>query len=101
MALDNPQLVAFANENLRPLANLLQQLSQALTPTMEEYAAKNLGTVIDAGGAGNLIVDGSATDGRTPCTGGDVYNLVTLVQDLQAFLTEGRIDVIYKWQTRE
>lgn len=101
MPLENPQLIAFANENLRPLANALVDLNQRLIPTMEEYEAKNLGTIISDGGAGELIVDGSAQDGRTPVTGGDVFNLITLVTDLQAFLTAGRIDVIYKWQTRE
>jgi hypothetical protein len=31
-------------------------------------------------------------------TGGDVFNLVTLINDFQTFMTSGRVDVLYKWQ---
>lgn len=96
--LSNPQLVHFCNEDVRQLADRLAALDAALTPFLETYNARDLGTIIEAGGAGNLIDDGSEQDGRTRVVGGDVYNFVTLVQDLQTFMTTGRRDVIYRWQ---
>lgn len=96
--LSNPQLVHFCNEDVRQLADRLAALDVALTPFLETYNARDLGTIIEAGGAGNLIDDGSEQDGRTRVVGGDVYNFVTLIQDLQTFITTGRRDVIYRWQ---
>ena len=94
----DPQLTSFANEYLRPLADAMAKLDLDLTPTVEVYNSRNLGTIINDAGAGNLIDDGSAVDGRTRVTGGDVYNLITLINDFQAFITSGRRDVIYRWQ---
>lgn len=94
----NAQLINFTNESLRVLADNLQVLSVALPQIVAVYNARNLGTVINAGGPSELLTDGSAVDGRTRVTGGDVFNLITLAQDLVAFLTRGRLDVIAKWQ---
>lgn len=96
--LSDPQLVDFCNATLRPLADRLQSLATLLPLAEAVYNARNLGTIINDGGAGNLIADGSDSDGRTRRVGGDVYNLITLVQDLQTFLTQGRKDVIAGWQ---
>ena len=96
--IDNPQLRAFCNDSLRVIADQLARIDQVTPGLREEYDAKNLGTIINDGGPSNLITDGSATDGRTRVEGGDVYNLITLVDDLRAFITEGRRDVIAKWQ---
>ena len=96
--IDNPQLRDFCNGSLRVIADKLATIDADLSGIQEEYNAKNLGTVIDAAGSTNLIADGSETDGRTRVAGGDVYNFVTLLSDLQTFITEGRRDVIAKWQ---
>jgi hypothetical protein len=98
MALDNPQLVEFCNDELRQIADRFVALKIRVDAAYEEYNARNLGTIINDGGASNPVLDGSATDGRTIATGGDVFNLVTLMQDFQTFMTSGRIDVLYKWQ---
>jgi hypothetical protein len=97
--LTNPQLVAYANEVLRPAADALARLDAKAPGMRAEYDAKNLGTAIEAGGAVNLIADGSATDGRTRVAGGDVYNLVTLIDDFSTWVSaNGRRDVLAKWQ---
>lgn len=98
MALDSPQLTAFCNEDLRVISDRLVAIDVRLAPIIAEYNAKNLGTVINDGGSSGPVLDGSAVDGRTIVTGGDVFNLVTLLIDLQTFLTQGRKDVLYKWQ---
>lgn len=98
MPLDSPQLIEFANTDLRQIAD---QLTRALTRAEganATYIARNLGTVITDGGAGNPILDGSDVDGRTICVGGDVFNFITLLTDFAAFMTQGRRDVLAKWQ---
>ena len=98
MALDNAQLVDFCNDELRQIADKFVALKIRVDAAYEEYNARNLGTIINDGGPSNPVLDGSATDGRTIGTGGDVYNMVTLMADFQTFMTSGRIDVLYKWQ---
>lgn len=98
MALDNAQLIEFCNDELRQIADRFVALKIRVDAAYEEYTARNLGTVINDGGSSNPVLDGSATDGRTIATGGDVYNLITMMQDFQTFMTSGRVDVLYKWQ---
>lgn len=97
--LSNPQLVNLSNEYARPVADDIAALDVLQAATLATYAARDLGTIINAGGAGELVADGSVTDGRTRVTGGDVFNLITLLTDLNTFLAaSGRRDVIAKWQ---
>ena len=98
MALDNAQLVEFCNDELRQIADRFVALKIRVDAAYEEYNARDLGTVINNGGSTNPVLDGSASDGRTIATGGDVFNLITLMTDFQTFMTGGRIDVLYKWQ---
>lgn len=98
MALDSPQLTDFANDELRQLGDLLKKIDIRSAAAISEYNARDLGTVINDGGSSGPVLDGSAVDGRTVCTGGDVFNFVTLLQDLQTFLAvSGRRDVVTKW----
>ena len=98
MALNNAQLVEFCNSELRTIADKFVALKIRVDSAYAEYNARNLGTIINDGGASGPVLDGSAADGRTIATGGDVYNIVTLLTDFQTFLTSGRVDVLYKWQ---
>jgi hypothetical protein len=97
MALDNTQLVDFCNDELRQLADQFIRLRIRCQAATAEYNARNLGTIINDGGASNVIVDGSATDGRTQRVGGDVYNFVTMIADYNTWMTQGRIDVASGW----
>ena len=98
MALDNPQLVEFCNDELRQLGDRLTALDLRSAAAIAEYNARNLGTVINDGGSSGPVLDGSAADGRTIATGGDVYNLLTMLQDIQTFFdVAGRRDVVAKW----
>jgi hypothetical protein len=92
----NPQVVAFANNRVRPIADKLIRARRDLQAVVEEYTDQNVGSLIDAAGDGNLIADGSATDGRPRLAGGDIYNLITLLQDLDTFFNAGRVTVIDK-----
>lgn len=102
MALDAPQLTEFCNDELRQLGDRLKALDLRSAAAVAEYNARDLGTIINAGGSSGPVLDGSGNgpnpDGRTVCTGGDVFNFVTLLQDLQTFFgVSGRRDVITKW----
>jgi hypothetical protein len=98
----NPQVVAFANEKVRPLADAFFQVYYRAKAANQEYNANAIGSLINAAGSGNLITDGSETDGRTRIAGGDVYNSVTFWQAFIAFVegnavtTAARLDVITK-----
>lgn len=95
----SPQVVDFANNSMRTLANDLTKTEATLTVIKDTYDARNLGTIISDAGAGNLIADGSALDGRTRRTGGDVFNMVTFIDDFNAFLDQnGRRELLHGWQ---
>lgn len=98
MPLDNPQLKEFCNDELRQIADKFVGLKLRVDAAVAEYNARNLGDVITAGGSSNPVLDGADADGRTIATGGDVWNLVTMLQDFQTFMTQGRVDVLFKWQ---
>lgn len=98
MALDNPQLVDFCNGELRQIADKFVALNIRVDAAIAEYNARGLGTIINAGGSENPVLDGSVVDGRTIATGGDVFVMVTLLKDMQTFMTQGRVDALYRWQ---
>lgn len=105
MALDNPQLKAFCNNELRQIADKCTALKIRIDLAIALYNTNNIGSIINEGGPSNLITDG-ATDGRSTVTGGDVFNLVTAINRLQDFFNgtalpnaaPDRMDVIHKWQ---
>jgi hypothetical protein len=98
----DPQVVVFANNRIRPLADKLYSAYYAAKSVNQDYNAGDIGTQINTAGSGNLIADGSEVDGRTRITGGDIYNMITLLQAFIAFVEGGnvtaaaRLDVLSK-----
>jgi hypothetical protein len=70
MANENPQAIRIANEKLRPAADRMGQLYNFAKSLQAEYVAEGWPSLFpnDA----ELIVDGSASDGRTPITNADI-----------------------------
>lgn len=66
----NPQAVRFANEVIRPLADAYAQLYFRTQAVAAEWAAQNIGALIP--NTPDVVVDGSALDGRPQITGTDV-----------------------------
>jgi Flp pilus assembly CpaE family ATPase len=97
MPIENAQLAQFCNAELRQVADQLERLKIRTAAATAIYYARNLGTVIDSAGASNTVDDGADEDGRTIVTGGDVYNIVGLLNDLTTFLNADRQQVISKW----
>jgi len=98
----DPQVVAFTNSQARPAADKMTQAYWQMKKFVENYNTGNIGTLITNAGSANLVADGSKTDGRTPITGGDIFNLITAAQAYIAFVegqavaTAARLDVISK-----
>lgn len=82
----NAEAVKFCNEEIRPLADQYAQLYWACKTVAEAWAARGMGTLIP--NTADVIVDGSATDGRAQITGAKVNTFATsvtaLIGDLEA-----------------
>ena len=85
----DPQVIAFSNGECRPFADRLVSTYWAAKELLSNYNAGNIGSLIDTGGAGNLIADGSEADGRTRIVGGDLYNLITAATAFVVFVEGG------------
>lgn len=83
----NPEAVKFCNERVRTVADRLAQMYYEAKAVSDEWTANNLGAIIAYDNT-DLVVDGSATDGRHPVSGADVNGLMNrlneLVADMQA-----------------
>ena len=62
----NPQAVLFANTKIRPVNDLALSLYYSIQLFQQEWTQQSIAAVIP--NDSNLIVDGSATDGRPPMT---------------------------------
>jgi len=79
----NPQAILVANTKIRPLCDRMAQLYNAIKAAQIEFVAEGWGTLFP--NDSEIIVDGSAVDGRTPITNADVRTF--MLTDAVAFLT--------------
>jgi len=79
----NPQAILIANTKIRPLADLLAKLYNRIKSAQIEFTAEDWGTLFP--NDSEIIVDGSATDGRTPITNAEVRTF--MLTDAVAVLT--------------
>ena len=98
MAISDPSVVAFVNEVVRPFSDVFVGFNSdgeirnitwnnVVTQSAEWIAAAD----------GDLIVDGSATDGRTPLSKADVTNFWAQVQVVLTQMNGGGVaDVVTK-----
>jgi hypothetical protein len=78
----NAQAVAFSNNRARRMADLLYSAYLTAKSLVSEWNAQNVSDVVP--NTSDLLVDGSALDGRAPVTGAQVTNIVTRCQELIA-----------------
>jgi hypothetical protein len=82
----NPEAVRLTNEMVRTVADKAVRYYYAAKAILNEWAATDMGTKIP--NTSDVIVDGSATDGRHPITGANVNGLMShlqaMVDDLEA-----------------
>jgi hypothetical protein len=80
----NPQAISICNDKIRPLADRVGQLYNLCKALQAEAVAEGWAAMF-TGGSGNIIVDGSATDGRAIITDADVAAFIT---DISSFITD-------------
>jgi len=82
----NPQAIRFSNEQIRTLADAYATLYFTCKRVGAEWTAQGIGSLIP--NTADVLIDGSATDGRASITGAKVNGLVSagaaLVADLEA-----------------
>ncbi len=82
----NPEVVRFCNEKVRALADLATRYHYAALALLNEWDATGMGALIP--NTADVVVDGSAGDGRSPITGAMVNqfqgHMDTMVADLVA-----------------
>jgi hypothetical protein len=83
----NSEAIAFCNSRVRTAADRLANLYYVAKSVSQEWTATGLGDIIVYNNE-DLVVDGSAQDGRHPISGVDVNNLITrlneFVTDMEA-----------------
>ena len=77
------QVVRFANERTRVLADKLEALYFELSAYRSDYAGQGISAKITAAGASGTIADGSDVDGRQRITGVSIQNLAAGLTQLQ------------------
>ena len=81
--ISDPQSIAFCNQVIRPLADAFGKLYYAAELAAQQFTAKGLSATIP-NDATAVVVDGSASDGRTQITGADVN---ILLSNMNAFVS--------------
>jgi len=83
----NVQAIKFSNEQGRPFADRFARLYYDAKLFVDQWNAQNLSAVIP-NVAGDLVVDGSRTDGRREVSGADLYGVlnraIEIVTDFEA-----------------
>lgn len=67
----DPQAVRFCNERVRPAADRFAQLYYWCVSLRDEWTAQDIAGLIP--NSTDVVLDGSATDGRPIITGADVH----------------------------
>jgi hypothetical protein len=88
----DPQATAFCNERVRPFSDLMRTVY--LTSKSISMTWNTSGVNAKLPNDSSLVVDGSATDGRTPITGADVNNIINRANDLIAYFESSGISAL-------
>jgi hypothetical protein len=93
----DPGAVLFCNKLVRPLADAVAQVYGSISLFPNLWESKGMATLIPNDPTANVI-DGSATDGRTPITGADANAMLALANALLAMATgaNGQMGTVLK-----
>lgn len=80
MAITDPQSILFANQKVRPLSDQISQFYYRAKSVLQQYNSTALLTTIT--NDSSVVMDGSATDGRTVLTGQDIVTMLSLCQGI-------------------
>lgn len=91
----NPQAVKFCNEQIRPAADAYAKAYYRFKQVLQVYSAQGIASLIP--NTADVVIDGSATDGRAQITGAKVTGFVNQVSsfttDLEAN-TNAKLNVL-------
>lgn len=87
MANTNAQAIAFTNNRIRPMADLLYAAYLSAKKLNAEWNAQSVATVIP--NDSTVIADGSATDGRPQITDAQATAIVTRCTELISWMENG------------
>lgn len=79
-AITDGSAVAFSNQKIRVMADLMYSNYQTAKSLLAEWNARSMSSLIV--NTTDLIVDGSPADGRTQITGAQATNIVTRAQEI-------------------
>jgi len=89
MAIDNTQIVKFANEEVRIVADVMLSAYRTAKTVMQDYYARpEIGSACTTGIAEDVL-DGAETDGRPIITGNDVLAVITRASEIVADMEAG------------
>lgn len=90
----NPQIISFANDQIRPLADKVHKAYHVAKDVLTNYNTAGIGALVSAAGSSNLVGDGSAVDGRTRISGDDILNFITAMTALVAYVEGGAVGTL-------
>jgi len=73
----DPEAIRFCNDRIRVAVNRLNSAYRFAAETRDEFLANSMGEMLP--NTADLVVDGSATDGRHPITGVNVNEVIALL----------------------
>jgi hypothetical protein len=83
----DPQVVVWANERARTIADAIVAFEAKLGGWVADYAAQSIASQISAAGAAEIIADGSDTDGRARITGTQILNLNAAINQVRTAIS--------------
>jgi len=93
----NPEAIRFSNEKVRTLADAAANYYYAAKAMLNEWDATGMAAKIP--NTSDVLIDGSATDGRSVITGANVNGLkahvATMVADLEATANQ-KLNILLK-----
>lgn len=78
----NPEAVKFTNERIRVAADAFGVAYNTAKALVAEWTANNMGTLLPV--SADVVVDGSASDGRHVITGNDCNGIIARANELIA-----------------
>ena len=79
----NAQVIAWSNGRMRPIVNAIDAVCFQIDQYITDYGTQGIAALINQVGAGEIIQDGSDTDGRPQVTGTQIENLEAALLQLQ------------------
>lgn len=84
--IETPQIIQWANQRSRTIADDLERLYAIITAYQSDYAAQGINALITAAGNTDIIDDGSSVDGRSQITGLQLQNLNAALTQIKTAL---------------